>query len=209
MSDWREIIHWLFSSREVPLTVKVLYTIFVCVLIPIYWRHYGAANFLWFSDIALLIGLVALWLENPLLASTQAVSVLVLEMVWIFDFVIRLTTGIQPVGIAEYMFKSDIPLFVRGLSLFHLVLPFLLVWLVYRLGYDQRAWIVQTVLFWVVLLLCFFFTEPSQNINWAFGPGNEPQQKIAPGFYLALLLVIVPVCVYLPTHFLLKELLSK
>jgi hypothetical protein len=130
-------------------------------------------------------------------------------MVWIFDFVIRLTTGIHPVGIAEYMFKSDIPLFVRGLSLFHLVLPFFLVWLVYRLGYDRRAWIVQTVLFWVLLLVCFFFTEPSQNINWAFGPGNEPQHKIAPGLYLALLLVFVPVCVYLPTHFLLKELLSK
>ena len=199
----------VFSAGEIPLTVKILYTLFVCILVPTYWRRYGLANFLWFSDLALLLTMVALWLENRLLASMQAVSVLLLELGWIVDFLVRVITGIQLIGISEYMFKSDQPLFVRGLSLFHLVLPFFLLWLVYSLGYDRRAWLAQTVFFWVILLACFFFTDSSENINWAFGPGNQPQQKIAPGLYLALVLGAVPICIYLPTHFFLMRIMPK
>ena len=39
---------------QIPLWVKLGYTLFVAVLVPIYLRHYGPANFLWFSDVALL-----------------------------------------------------------------------------------------------------------------------------------------------------------
>ena len=48
----------------IPLSLKLIYTLFVCALVPIYWRKYGPANFLWFSDIALLVLVPALWLEN-------------------------------------------------------------------------------------------------------------------------------------------------
>jgi hypothetical protein len=196
------------DSQVIPFSAELFYTLFVCVLVPTYWRHYGVANFLWFSDLALLIGLAATWLESPLLASMQAVSVLLLEVVWIIDFLVRLTTGKQVIGIAEYMFKSDEPLFLRGLSLFHLVLPFFLVWLVYALGYDSRAWILQIFLFWAVMLICFFFTKPSDNINWVFGIGTQPR-KISPGLYLALLMLAVPICIYLPTHFFLDAVMPR
>jgi hypothetical protein len=55
---------------------------------------------------------------------------------------------------------------LRGLSLFHAVIPFLLLWLVYRLGYDRRGWIVQTLFAWLLLPVCFFLTDPAKNINW-------------------------------------------
>src|SRR5436309_4425865 len=128
---------------KVPLWLKVLYTLFLCVLVPAYWTHYGPANFLWFSDIALLVTLAALWLENRFLASMQAVSVVLLEFLWVTDFLLRLLTGVHVVGISTYMFKPEIPLFIRGLSLFHLWLPFLLLWLMWRFGYDRRAWVAQ------------------------------------------------------------------
>ena len=193
----------------IPFSVKLFYTLFVCVLVPVYWRHYGLANFLWFSDLALLIGLAATWLESPLLASMQTISVLLLELVWIIDFLVRLVTGKQIIGIAEYMFKSDKPLFVRALSLFHLVLPFFLVWLVYVLGYDTRAWILQTLLFWTVVLVCYFFTKPSDNINWVFGIGSRRHYKISSTLYLALLMLGVPICIYLPTHFFLGAFMPR
>jgi hypothetical protein len=196
-------------SGVIPLSVKLLYTLFVCVLVPVYWRTYGIANFLWFSDLALLLGLAATWLESPLLASMQAVSVLLLELVWIIDFLVRLVTGKSITGIAEYMFQSDQPPFVRGLSLFHLVLPFYLVWLVYVFGYDSRAWIVQTFLFWTVVLVCYFFTKPSNNINWVFGIGSPPRQKMSAMLYLALLMLGVPICIYLPTHFFLGAVMPR
>jgi hypothetical protein len=44
--------------------IKIPYTIFVCVLVPVYWVERGPANFLWLSDIALLAIVSALWMEN-------------------------------------------------------------------------------------------------------------------------------------------------
>ena len=39
----------------------------------------------------------------------------------------------------DYMFNPNTSLFLRGLSLFHGWLPFLLLYLVWKLGYDRRA----------------------------------------------------------------------
>jgi len=128
-----------------------LYTAFVGVLGPSYWASYGPANFLWFSDVALFVTLAALWLESPFLASMQAVSVVFLELVWVADFLVRLLSGVQVVGLSSYMFDPGLPAYLRGLSLFHLVLPFLLLWLVWRLGYDRRAWLAQAAAALVVL----------------------------------------------------------
>ena len=209
MVGWQETLTWLFSGREIFMLVKIIYTLFVCILVPVYWRYYGPANFLWFSDLALLLTWAALWLESPFLASMQAVSVVLLELVWIVDFLARLATGYQLIGMADYMFQADKPLFVRALSLFHILLPFLLIWLVYRLGYDRNAWMAQTVLAWTVLLLCFFFTEPSRNINWVFGLGKQAQTMIPPGIYLLLLMAAFPICVYFPTHLALRAIMPK
>jgi hypothetical protein len=83
-----------------PLGLKVVYTIFVCALVPIYWRQYGPANFLWFSDIALLAPVPALLLENALLVSMLAVSVVFFEALWNIDFFFRLATGKSLVGLS-------------------------------------------------------------------------------------------------------------
>ncbi len=209
VTNGREIVHWLCSPREIPLPVKLLYTLFVFIVVPTYWHAYGPTTFLWVSDLALLLGLVALWLENRLLASMQAVSALIVELGWSIEYLLQLTTGVKVTGMAEYMFNSGQSSFVSALSLFHIPLPFFLLWLVYRLGYDSRAWIAQTIFSWMVLLVCFFFTKPSDNINWAFGLKGEPQHAIAPALYLAIFMLLVPVCLFLPVHLLLKAFMSK
>src|SRR5207237_3235394 len=112
MDHWQESVGRLLWDREIPLSVCGPYTLFVCILVPVYWRYYGPANFLWFSDLALLITLAALWLESPLLTSMQAVSVGLLELVWIADFVTRLVFVVRLVGMTDYMFKAEIPLLV-------------------------------------------------------------------------------------------------
>lgn len=198
-----------FDGGAIPLWIKIAYTLFVIVLVPVYWAHYGPANFLWFSDIALLTAVAALWLESRFLAGTMAVGVLLLELTWNIDFFVRLFTGIELIGLAGYMFDSSKPRFLRGLSLFHLFLPILLVWMVARLGYDHRAFLAQTLLAWIVLPLSYFFTDPAKNINWVFGPGSEPQTWMPPLLYLALLMLFLPVIVYLPTHLVLEKLFGK
>jgi hypothetical protein len=197
-----------FTARRrnsVPLWLKVIYTAFLCILVPAYWSYYGPTNFLWFSDIALLLTLPAVWWESRFLASMQAVSVVLLELLWNVEFVLELIFGVHITGMSAYMFDPEILLYMRGLSLFHMPLPFLLIWLVWRLGYDRRAVLAQTVLAWVVLLVCYFLTDPADNINWVFGPGEEPQTRLPSGLYLALVMLFFPICVYLPTHLLLRS----
>lgn len=195
-------------EHHLPLWIKLFATAFVAVLAPVYARHYGWANFLWFSDIALFSCVAALWLESPLLASMMTVGVLLLESAWIVDFVWRLLIGRGLLGLTDYMFESRNPRFIRGLSLFHVAMPFLLLWMVSRMGYDRRAWLAQTLLTWGVLLITYFVTRPDDNINWAFGLGSKPQRRLPPPVFLVFLMLALPILVYLPTHLVLTRLFS-
>ncbi|MGA2440141.1 MAG: membrane-associated protein [Tepidisphaeraceae bacterium] len=194
------------SSGHIALWIKIVYTLYVCVLVPIYLLHYPPSNFLWFSDIALLTTVVALWLGSSLLASMMSLAILLPVLVWNINFFLRLNFGIDGIGLSSYMFDPHIPLYVRALSLFHVVLPVLLVWMVYRLGYDRRALIAQTLMALVVLPVTYAVTDPADNINWVFGPGNKPQHYLPPLLYLALLMIFFPLVIYLPTHWILSGL---
>jgi hypothetical protein len=189
----------------IPLWMKIAYTVFVGSVVPVYWRRYGPANFLWFSDIALLVTVPALWLESPLLASMMAVAVLLPELAWNVDFFIRLTTGVSLTGLSAYMFEPRIPHFIRALSLFHVGLPLLLVWMLHRLGYDNDAFLAQTLVAAVVLPLSYLFSDPRQNVNWVYGFGEKPQTRVAAPWFLAFLIVMFPLVIYLPTHLLLGK----
>lgn len=131
----------------------------------------------------------------------QLVAVLLPSVLWLADFLTRLLTGRFLTRWTHYMFRDDIPVVIRTLSLYHGWLPLLLIWLVWRLGYDRRGWISQTLLTWVVLPVCYFFTDPLRALNGVFGPsGEHAQMWMAPGLWLILMMVIYPLCVYLPTH---------
>jgi hypothetical protein len=189
----------------IPFLVLISHTVFVCLLVPVYWHYYGASNFLWFSDIALLTSVIALWRASKLLASTQALSVAALECIWTVDFLCRLVSGREVFGLSGYMFDSTIPIFVRLLSLFHLWLSWLLIWMVWRYGYDRRALPIQTLVCWIVLLASYFIGSPAENINWVYGLGSSPQKLLAPTAYLLLMMAAIPLLVYVPTHFVLRR----
>ncbi len=190
------------GHERIPLWIKILYSLFMCVLVPVYWQNHGPANFLWASDIALFVLLAAVWLERPLLNSMMAVGVLPFEILWVLDFL----TGAQLMGFASYMFDAERPLFLRGLSLFHLMLPVIMIYLLRRFGYDRRALMAQILLTWIVSLVTYFVTDPAANINLVFGFGTEPQTAIHPLLHLALHMILVPVVICWPTHLLLKRL---
>ena len=193
----------------IPLWIKVAYTLMVATIVPVYFVHYGALNFLWFSDIALIVTGIALWDENRLLASMMAVAVLLPEALWNISFFARLLGGVRVSGLADYMFDGAIPLWIRGLSLFHIPMPLALLWMLHTLGYDSRALPAQTALAWVVFPVTYVLSDPKDNINWVFGPGPRPQRRLPPRVYLALLLIVFPLIVYVPTHVLLRVLFGR
>jgi hypothetical protein len=199
----------LVAGELVPLWIKILYTLFLCVLVPVYWMHWGPRNFLWFSDIALLATAIALWLESALLASMMTLAIALPELAWNADFLGRLVTGRHILGLSGYMFDVRKPRFLRALSLFHVVLPALLLWTVHRLGYDPRALAFQTVAALVILPVTYALTDPADNINWVYGPGSKAQTWTSPRAYLALVMLFFPVVIYLPTHLLLSALSGR
>src|SRR5437763_9707994 len=104
------------GPEHLPIWLKFLYTAFVLVLVPIWWIDNGPANFLWFSDIALLVTVPALWLESSLLASTMSVAVLMLELAWLVSLLCRLLIRFDPIGLAAYMTDPETTQRVKWLS---------------------------------------------------------------------------------------------
>ena len=194
----------------IPLWLKLAYTAFTAVTIVIYIKKYPLWNFLWFSDIALIATVPALWLENSLLASMMLLGVLLPEVLWNGAFFTRLVTGNRLFGLTDYMFDASKPRYLRAISLvFHVLLPPLLLWMAYRLGYDSRALLAQTVLAWIVLPLSYWLGEPKvENLNWVFGWTAEKQTRIPPLAYLGLVMIAFPLLIYLPTHLLLQRLFA-
>ena len=138
------------------MALKLALTAFVVVLVPVYWMKYGPANFIYFCDLALILTFVAVWFENRLLASMAAVGIVLPQIVlWCGDFAAHFI-GVKFNGMTDYMFDANYSLFLRGLSLFHGWLPFLLLFLVAKLGYDRRAAVAWTLVAWAAMLFSYF-----------------------------------------------------
>ena len=202
------------ALRPIPPTVRWAFTGFMAILVPVYLGTYGPSNFLYFCDVALLLTLAAVQTGWALPASMAAVGILLPQAAWLVDFLCGFF-GPCPLGIAAYMFDPGIPRFARALSLFHGWLPILLVYLVWRLGYDRRALVGWTATAWVLLVVCYLYAPrppapPEQpnlpvNINYVHGFGDLPQVWMPPWAWLAMLLVGLPTLVFWPTHWLLRR----
>jgi hypothetical protein len=182
----------------IPLWLKFIWTAWILVWAPVYWRQYGTQNFLYFCDLGNFLLAAGLWFESRLLVSWQAVSLLVFQTLYALDLVGAILSGHHLVGGTQYMFDPKIPWMVRMLGLYHLVVPPLLLWAVGRLGYDPNAWKWQTLTAWIVVPVNFFW-RPQANVNWARGLGHE-QHWVPPWLYLLTYLAVVPLAVYWPTH---------
>jgi len=193
------------AAVALPRWLKLSYSLFLAVLVPVYWRHYGPSNFLWACDLALFLILASLWTERPLANSMAVIGVLPFQLAWCVDFL----AGSRLLGMAAYMFEPDRPLFLKGLSLFHVGAPGLAVFLLCRLGYDRRALWTQTLFAWMVLLATFLLTDPADNINLAFGLGPSPQQHIDPRAFLLLWMAALPLLVFWPMHRLIRRLTRR
>lgn len=204
------------TTRHIPFWLKISYTGFLVVMIPVYWINYGPTNFLYFCDVALIITLAGVWREDALLVSMPAVGILIPQALWCLDFLTELFGGTLT-GMTGYMFDENRSLFLRGLSLFHGWLPFLLAYLVYKLGYDRRALAGWSLISLALSLIAYFLLPPAgavlanpklpRNVNYVFNllSDAEPQPWLPPLAYLGVWIVALTAIAYLPTHFLLKK----
>ncbi len=203
------------ATPRIPLWLKLSYTGFLAVMIPVYLKNYGPTNFLYFCDVALLLTLVGMWKENALLISLPAVGILLPQVFWCVDFLVQLCGG-KMTGMTGYMFDADHSLFLRGLSFFHGWLPFLLLYLVRKLGYDRRALLGWTLICVALCLIAYFLLPPAgavladpklpRNVDYVFGMDDaKPQTLLPPLAYLGAWIAALIGIIFVPTHFLLKK----
>jgi hypothetical protein len=190
------------------LLIKSIYTLFVATIVGLYWKSYGPQNFLWMSDIGLFLTLGALWLESPLLISICICAFLAVELIWNIDFFILLTTGKKTMGLTDYMFDPQYALFLRLLSLFHVVLPVIWILLAIHWRYEACALWYAVPMVWIILIVTHVVTNPAENINWVFMPAAQQWKGISNTAWFMIMLIGYPLLICLPTHMVFKRMVE-
>lgn len=194
MENALKFIREYLDHSTLPLWLKALFTLFVLIMIPTYWALYGPLSFLWFCNLAVLIALFALWLESSLLASMQVMPIIYPHLIWQIDAVLRITIDRPILGAADYMFDPELSPVFKFVSMNHAFLLYLLIWMIWRLGYDRRAFLVQTFFASVVVFFSYLLTTdmhgPVGNLNKVYGLSDGgPQTFMLPWLWVALVIV--------------------
>jgi hypothetical protein len=189
----------------IPLWFKFAYTAFVLYVMAVWWKHYTWRNFLWLSDIAFIGAVPAMWLESAALASVLTVAVLLPELLWNLDFVGRMLLRRRITGLTDYMFESDRLILLRALSLFHVPLPLVLLWMLAAYGYDAGVALPGAIaLAAVVLPWSRWVSSPEKNINWTYGLGGP--RVTWPGWaYVTVLFAGFVILIFIPTDLVLRR----
>jgi hypothetical protein len=195
------------ARQKIPDWFRWLALLWLAVWFAAYWRAWGPANFLHLCDIAVILTCIGLFTNNALLISSQAVSSILIDIVWTIDAAARLIFGHHLIGGTEYLFDATTPLWARLLSLFHIALPFILLWSLTRLGYDRRGWKLQSAILLPVLIASRFVT-PDQNLNFTVkDPFLHRSYGPAPT-HLAITFFFLIFLVYFPSHVLFSRLFA-
>jgi hypothetical protein len=194
--------------NRIPRAWRWAALLWLAVWIPAYAATWGWRNFLAFCDVAVFLTCVGLLTGSALLLSSQALAIIPAGILWAADVIARLATGRHLFGGTEYMWDARVPLPVRLLSLFHLVLPVVVVLALRRTGYHRRALALQIAMTAPLLVAARLLT-PEKNLNFSFfDPLLHRQWGPAP-LHLAAMLVGIAVVTYLPAHLVLRRVLRR
>ena len=191
---------------RIPLVLKILYTAWMAVYLPLYWHSYGALNFLWLCNFANFLILVALWRESARLASAQLAGVAVIHLLWAVDYFGRLLGGVHLIGGTEYMFDPALPAVARALSFYHLWTVPLLVFVLRRLGHDRRGLPLQAALAAGLFPLGQQLAGRAQNVNWTWNVFGVDQTVLPPLVFAFVAVAAVSLVLFLPVDLLARRL---
>jgi general stress protein CsbA len=200
------------ASQSVPPTnenghpfpyLRWLALMWLIVWIPAYWKVWGWQNFLHICDLSLALSCAGVWFGNSLLISSQALAAIPADAAWCLDAGWRLFSGHHLFGGTEYLWDERFPLWVRLLSLFHLFLPFILVWACTRVGYDRRALKLQTMIT-AALLGASRLLGPVSNMNYMY---QDPifHKALGPAPINVAIIFSVIVILFWPVHLVMRK----
>jgi hypothetical protein len=199
---------------KIPLWLKLIFTVLFSVTIPSNIIHYSAINLLWFCDISIIITFFGLWFESSLLISMAALASVATQLVWQVDYFFHLVSGQRLFGFSDYMFDANLSTYSKAVSLFHVWMPYMLLYSLHIVHYNRKALAGQTLIGCMAILLSFLLTNdmfgPAGNLNKVYGLSDkEPQTWMAPWLWLIVVMAYCFFCIYLPMHFLFSRLFRK
>lgn len=205
-------------KSRIPLGLKIFLAAFSLTLIAYNSMHQGAHSLLYFCNVALFLGTFGICAERALPVSMAAVGVILIQILWSLDLLLT-AANVSPLRMTEFMLSDNLSPFKKGLALFHVWLPFVLLFAVLRLGYDKRALPWWTLVTCGLLLVSYLFLprppappdDPSLsvNVNFVFGLNmSGPQQRMPELVWLAGMMIVLPLLAFLPTHVALRRWLA-
>jgi hypothetical protein len=183
---------------------RLLILLWLAIYIPSYARYYGAWHFLQLCNLSILLGSVGLFSRNQLIISSQALAMSVIALIWLLDASSYLFNGKFIHHGTAYMWDTNIPLFIRLLSFYHIIWPALMCYYTWVRGYDSRALALQGTVAAVAMAFGLFLTPTAENINYVFHWPNGTLLFSNPALHTCASFSGLVVFIYLPTHFILK-----
>jgi len=184
--------------------LRVVAAVFLVVYVPAYALAYGFANFLFLCNLSVILSMIGVLWANPLLLSSQALAATLVGAVWALDATSRVLLDRHAFGVTEYMWDPRWPALTRGLSLYHLALPPLLLWAVRRVGYDRRALALQSALA-LAGVVAGRALGPAANVNYAFADPFFKRQLGPPPVHVLLTAGALIGVAYVPLHLWLRR----
>jgi hypothetical protein len=192
------------SQGKIPPWLRWAALLWLLVWFPVYRNTWGSVNFLHLCDLAVILGCIGLWSGSALLISSQAVASLLVGIAWTVGVAWEFFLGRPLIAGTEYLFDPRYPLWVRLLTMFHIVLPVVLLWALARTGYDRRGWALQSAIT-LVAFVASRFTPPEQNINFAFTDPFFHRAWGPAAAHVATIELFMIFVAYLPAHLLLRR----
>jgi hypothetical protein len=192
------------SQGKLPQWLRWAALLWLLVWVPAYWRTWGPENFLRLCDLAVILACIGLWSGSALLISSQAVASFAVGIVWAAAAAGESILGRPLIAGTEYLFDPRFPLWVRLLSLFHIVLPLVLLWALGRTGYDRRGWRLQSAIAFFAFVASRF-TPPAENINYAFTDPFIHRAWGPPAVHVVTSALFMILVAYLPAHLVLRR----
>jgi hypothetical protein len=192
------------AANPFPAWVRWAALIWLGVWLTIYLKFWGPTTFFFLCDIAVILTCLGLFTGNALLLSSQAVSSLVIDTAWMLDIATMLIFNRHLIGGTDYFFDPNYPLWVRLISLFHVVMPFVLIYAVRRTGYDRRGLRLQFVIA-ALAMIASRFADPYKNINFVFADPIVHRQWGPVPIHVAAMLIGLTIVIYIPTNAILSH----
>lgn len=190
------------QAARLPPALKLGFSAWVLLWAPSVVILLGAQNFFWICNLANFLILIGLWTENRLILSMQWLSVALIGLFWGIDVGTAWLTGVHPIGGTAYMLDPDFPAAAKLLSFYHLALPLVTGYSVFRLGYDPLALPLQAGLLVFLIPTSWWLTAPERNINLVHEPIILSQIDWSASIYLPILIAAWVVILLLPVHLL-------